>query len=188
MQRPVTLTSLLLASTFVVVNCSSPTTPDGSGLHGGSSAASLTRVSRAEENPAALRATEEVARLDAAEVQAFLADDPETLARLWSDDFVVTNPFNQFVNKQQVLALVTSGVLAFAAYERHTEYAHAYGDVVVVAGSETVVWAGKIPLAGQTTRLRYTAVWARHGNEWQEVARHANIVLPGGPPGPASTR
>jgi hypothetical protein len=185
MKHIVTLTSLLLASTALVVSCSSPTASQESGALGGSAAA-LTPSSSAEMNQAAVQATADVSRLDAAEVQAFLANDPATLARLWSDEFVVTNPFNQFVTKQQVLGLVTSGVLAFAGYERHLEYAHAYGDIVIVAGSETVVWAGKIPLAGQTTRLRYTAVWARHGNAWQEVARHANIVAPGGPPGPAA--
>ena len=98
------------------------------------------------------------------------------MAQLWSDEFVVTNPFNQFLNKQQVLALVNSGTLAFSAYQRDIAYAHAYGRVVIVAGSETVVWAGKSPLAGQTSLLRYTAVWARHGDTWQEVARHASMV------------
>jgi hypothetical protein len=186
MRHAATLTSLLLTSTALVISCSSPTASQESGARAGTAAA-LTRSSNAGMNAAAVQATEEVRRLDAAEVQAFLADDPATLGRLWSDEFVVTNPFNQFVTKQQVMALVTSGVLAFASYERHLEYAHAYGDLVIVAGSEKVVWAGKIPLAGQTSRLRYTAVWARHGNEWQEVARHANIVAPGGPPGPAAS-
>ena len=184
MQYQITLRSVVLASAVLAVSCSSPTASPEPGARGGSATASLAPSSSAEMSRAADRATEEVARLDAAEVQAFLANDPATLARLWSDEFVVTNPFNQFVTKQQVLALVTSGVLAFTSYERHLEYAHAYGDVVIVAGSETVVWAGKIPLAGQPSRLRYTAVWARHGNEWQEVARHANIVASGGPPGP----
>lgn len=136
----------------------------------------------------AARAAAEVAHADSAEVQAFLANDPTTLARLWSDDFVVRNPFNQFVTKQQVMTLVTSGTLAFASYERHIEYTKAYGDLVVVAGSETVVWAGRMPLAGQTTQLKYTAVWARQGNEWREIARHANIVPPGGPAAPGMPR
>lgn len=160
------LTSLLTltASALVFVSCSS-STPTEPGL-------------------VAARAEAAVARADSAEVQAFLANDPTTLSRLWSDDFVVRNPFNQFVTKPQVVNLVTSGILAFSAYERHIEYTKAYGDLVVIAGSETVVWAGKMPLAGQTTQLKYTAVWARQGNEWREIARHANIVPPGGPAGP----
>jgi hypothetical protein len=49
-------------------------------------------------------AEQEVRRLNAEEVEAFVHNDPKAMARLWSDDFVVTNPLNKFVNKQQVLA------------------------------------------------------------------------------------
>jgi hypothetical protein len=34
----------------------------------------------------------------------------------------------------------------------------------------------KMPLAGQTTRLRFTA-WMKQGGRWQQVASHANIVV-----------
>ena len=49
------------------------------------------------------RAETEVRKLSAEEVEAFLHKDPKVMARLWSDDLVVTNPLNKFVNKQQVL-------------------------------------------------------------------------------------
>lgn len=180
----------LLLATISLVDCNSPAAPEvvtpAPGTEGALAARTLDVVAR--DTPAARAATAEVARLDSLEVQSFLADDPATLARLWSDDFVVTNPFNQFVTKEQVLTLVTSGVLAFESYDRQIEYARAYGDVVIVAGRETVVWADKMPLAGQTSRLRYTAVWVRHGNTWQEVARHANLILGGAPGGPPTIR
>ena len=119
---------------------------------------------------------QQVRRSDAQEVHALLANDTRALRELWSDDFVVTNPLNQFVTKEQVLALVTSGTLAFASYERRIEYVKVYGDVVVVAGSETVVWAGTMPNAGATSLLRFTAVWMKQGRGVREVARHANII------------
>ena len=56
------------------------------------------------------------------------------MARLWSDDFVVTNPLNKFANKQQVLGMVKSGFL------------------------DTVVWGGKIAECrkdGTTAVYRY---------------------------------
>jgi ketosteroid isomerase-like protein len=183
MSHPLALTSLLLIVVASVVDCTSPSSPESRGPAQRASASRAADV-EARDTPATRQAIAEVSALDSAEVKAFLAFDPATLARLWSDDFVVTNPFNQFVTKQQVLGLVKSGVLAFKSYERHMEYAQAWGDVVIVAGSENVVWAGKIPLAGQPSLLRYTAVWARHGNTWQEVARHANIVMPTIPAGP----
>ena len=59
----------------------------------------MTTQPTSKANPA----EEEIRRLNVEEPEAFLHKDPKTLARLWSDDFVVTNPFNKFVNKQQVL-------------------------------------------------------------------------------------
>jgi hypothetical protein len=124
----------------------------------------------------------EVRRLNAEEVQAFIHNDSKAMAHLWSDDFVVTNPLNRFVTKQQVLGMVDSGFLAIPSYDRQIEYVHVYGDVGIVAGSETVVWGGKMPNVGKTEHLRFTGVWMRRAGVLQEVARHANVV----PPSPAT--
>ena len=122
------------------------------------------------------RVEQEVRRLNAEEVEAFLHVDPKTLAHLWSDDLVVTNPLNKFVTKQQVLGMVESGFLVITSLDRQVEYVRVYGETVIVAGSETVVWGGKMPNAGKTEHLRFTAIWMKQGGRWQEVARHANIV------------
>ena len=63
-------------------------------------------------------AEREVREASASEVQALLTSDAKTLAGLWSDELVVTNPLNELVNKKRVLALVGTDTLAFAAYER----------------------------------------------------------------------
>jgi hypothetical protein len=118
----------------------------------------------------------EIRAANTAEVQDFLTADSKALGGLWADSFVVTNPLNLFVTKAQVLSMVDSGVLRFNDYERTVEYVRTYGDIAVVAGKETVVWSGKMPLAGKTSRLRFTAVWQRSAAGWQEIARHANIV------------
>ncbi|HEV2195043.1 MAG TPA: nuclear transport factor 2 family protein [Candidatus Acidoferrum sp.] len=122
------------------------------------------------------RAEQEVRQLNAEEVQAFLQKDAAAMARVWSDDMVVTNPLNKFVSKQQVLGMVKSGFLVITAYDRRIEYVRVYGDTVIVAGSETVTWGGKMPNAGKAENLRFTAVWMKQQGRWQEVARHANIV------------
>jgi hypothetical protein len=96
------------------------------------------------------QSAEEVRQLNAAEVAAFLHKDPKAMAGLWSDDFVVTNPLNKFVTKQQVLGMVESGFLVITSYDRQIEYLHVYGETVIVAGSETVVWGGRMPNFGKT--------------------------------------
>jgi ketosteroid isomerase-like protein len=122
-------------------------------------------------------AEEAVRKANAEEIQAFLQNDPKKMARLWSDEFVVTNPLNKFVNKSQVLGMVQSGFLAFTAYDRHIDYVRIDGDFAIVAGLETVTWAGNMPNAGKTQQLRFTAVWKKQQQgQWQEIARHANIV------------
>ncbi|GAC1672900.1 MAG: hypothetical protein PVS2B2_23000 [Candidatus Acidiferrum sp.] len=121
-------------------------------------------------------AEQEVRRLNIVEVEAFLHNEPKVMARLWSDDFVVTNPLNKFVTKQQVLGMVASGFLVITSYDRQIEYVRVYGDTVVVAGNETVVWGGKMPSAGKTEHLRFTGIWMKQGERWQQVARHANII------------
>jgi ketosteroid isomerase-like protein len=132
----------------------------------------------AQVSPAsAQRVEEEVRQASADEVRALLAGDVRTLTLLWADDFVVTNPLNQLAHRQQVLAMMKSGVLAFRSYDRQIEYVHAYGDAILVAGAETVVWAGTMPLAGRVSPLRFTALWMHRGGRWQEVARHANVVV-----------
>jgi uncharacterized protein (TIGR02246 family) len=121
-------------------------------------------------------AEQEVRRLNAEEVEAFVHNDSKTMAQLWSDDLVVTNPLNKFVNKQQVLGMVESGFLSIPSFERQIEYVRVYGDTVIVAGSETVLWGGKMPNSGKTEHLRFTGIWMKQHGRWQQVARHANIV------------
>ena len=122
------------------------------------------------------RAEAEIRKVNGEEVRGLLRNDAGALGLIWSDDLVVTNPLNKFVNKHDVLSLIDSGILAFSSYERRIEYVHLYGRLAVVAGSETVVWAGRMPNAGTTSFLRFTGIWLKKHGRWQEVARHANIV------------
>jgi hypothetical protein len=105
-----------------------------------------------------------------------LKRDTAAMGRLWSDDFVVTNPLNQFVTKKQVLGMVDSGFLVIMSFDRQLDYVKVYTDTAIVAGRETVVWGGKMPNAGRTEHLRITAVWMRQQGRWLQVARHANVV------------
>jgi hypothetical protein len=43
--------------------------------------------------------------------------------------------------------------------------------------NETVVWGGKMPNKGKTEHLRFTGIWMKQSGSWQEIARHANVVL-----------
>lgn len=120
----------------------------------------------------------EVRQLNKQEVDAFLHRDTKAMGRIWSDDLVVTNPLNKFVTKKDVLGMAEAGFLVITSYDRRIEYLRVYGAVVIVAGSEDVMWGGKMPNAGKSEHLRFTGVWMKQDGRWQEVARHANIVPP----------
>ena len=79
---------------------------------------------------------------------------------------------------EEIVWLVESGLLEIPKFVRTIEYVRVYGTTVIVAGSEDVVWGGKMPMAGKPSHLRFTAVWMQQGGRWQQVARHANIVQP----------
>jgi hypothetical protein len=71
------------------------------------------------------------------------------MERFYPDDFVVTNPFNQFINTAKVLERVRTNIIKYKSYTRNFEYFRQYGDTVVVVGSELV-----IPLQTQIDLMR----------------------------------
>jgi hypothetical protein len=118
----------------------------------------------------------EVRRLTGEEITAFLHNDPEALSKLWSKDFVVTNPQNKFLTGAQVLDNMRTGRLVIVAHLRDIDYVRVYGDTVIMAGRETITWGKPMPNAGKTEHLRFTAVWMKQNGRWLKVARHANVV------------
>ena len=123
---------------------------------------------------------EEIKRLTASEVDLLVRGDMAALERLYPDDFVVTNPFNQFINKQKVLERIRTNIIKYKSYEKQIEYLRVYGNTVLAVGSETVVPTADAdrPDAGQTVRRRFTEVWVKRKGEWQRVARHASNIMP----------
>jgi uncharacterized protein (TIGR02246 family) len=113
---------------------------------------------------------QEIRQLDDEARAAFLRGDIATLQRLLSEDFVVTNPFNRVLGKQQVLEALEAGTIKHTAYEREIEVLRLHVETAVVMGRETVVDKG------QTKNRRYTEIWLRREGRWQVIARHANII------------
>src|ERR1700730_633411 len=64
----------------------------------------------------------QVRQASESEDQALLARALDARWLMRADDFVVTNPLNRFVTKQQVMALIEEGTLVFQSYERRIEY------------------------------------------------------------------
>ena len=109
---------------------------------------------------------------------AFLAGDVAALQAMFSDDFVVNSPLNVVIDKARLLDIVRKGVLTISSFEQNIEQVRRYGDVVVVMGADSVVYAAPSPNAGRTQRRRFTDLWRQEGGRWRFVARQATVICP----------
>lgn len=119
----------------------------------------------------------EIRRLDVAEAEGLLRKDVAALEELWAEDFTVNNPRNGISDgRQAVMALIRSGVIDYASFDRVVEAMLFHGDTVISMGMETIKPVGKAPFAGQTVRRRFTHFWMKRDGRWLLTARHANVI------------
>ena len=119
----------------------------------------------------------EIRKIDSAEADAILRNDPAAAESFYADDIVVNNPRNTVTNgKQALMALIKSGSIHYSSFVREIETIAFQGETAIVMGKETVTPDGNAPGAGQKFLRRYTNIWMKRNSKWQLVARHANII------------
>lgn len=107
---------------------------------------------------------------------AFGSDDAVAIEALLSDDFLVNSPRYEVFNKEQLMGMVRSGVLNSQSFDQKIEHIRRYGDIAIVMGGDSVVFAPPAANAGQPIRRRFTDIWRLEDGEWRFVARHANPI------------
>ena len=118
------------------------------------------------------RIEQEFKDLDRGWVAAYLQGTTELFNRVWADGFIFTAPFGQFTNKEQEIADIRSGHLAFESLST--------GDITVKVYGNTAVMAGRLTVKGHykdrdiSGQYSYTNVLGRQQQErWRIVASHA---------------
>jgi hypothetical protein len=119
---------------------------------------------------------QEVRAAEARHVAVALANDVAGWDALLADDFVVNSPLNTIVEKPALLDFVRRGVLSASSFEQRIEHVRRFGDVAVVMGEDTVVWAAPSPMAGQTQHRRFTDIWRLQDGDWRFIGRQATLV------------
>lgn len=120
---------------------------------------------------------QEIRKLDLAEADAIQRSDFAALNKLLAEDFTVNSPRNQIVKgREELFALIRSGVTNYSLFVREAEAVLIHGNTVVVLGSETIKPTGNAPGAGQTVRRRYTNVWMKRNGRWLLTARQASVI------------
>jgi len=118
----------------------------------------------------------EIKRLEQVEVQAVLAKDRATLAKLWDKNLVVNNPSNLIVVSKEDQTDRPVMQVARMGFAREVERVTVRGDFAISMGNETVVPGGDRPAAGRTVKRRYTNIWMKSDGAWRLIARHANVI------------
>lgn len=117
---------------------------------------------------------QEIRKLDLDHAAAIVRGDLPALDKLWTEDFIVNNPFNEIDKANRI----RSGAVTYAALVREVEAIAIHGNTVIVMGRETVVPKGNSPDAGKTIKRRYTNIWMKREGRWRLVARHASVICP----------
>jgi ketosteroid isomerase-like protein len=115
---------------------------------------------------------QEIRKLDLAHAAAILRGDLAALDKLWTEDFIVNNPFNEIDKANRI----RSGAVTYSSFIREPEAITIHGNTVIVMGRETAVPKGDSPDAGKTIKRRYTNIWMKREGRWRLVARHASVI------------
>ena len=115
---------------------------------------------------------QEIRKLDLAHADAVLRGDQVAMDNLWTEDFIVNNPFNEIDKADRI----RSGAVTYSSFVRVPESIVIHGDTVIVMGREIVVPKGNSPDAGKTINRRYTNIWMKRKDKWRLVARHASVI------------
>ena len=131
-----------------------------------------------KDNKKDQRSEEEFKRLHAYEVSIVLSGDVKAWDDFYPEDHIVTNPFNQLIDKKVVLERVRGNIIRYKSYEKKIEYLCVYKETAVVAGIEISLPADDAnrPDAGKMTKRRFTETWIKRENQWRKIARHVSTI------------
>lgn len=123
---------------------------------------------------------EEMQRLAAYEVELVLRSDIAAMERFYADDIILTNPFNQVIDKPTIIKRVKANIIKYTSMTKTVEHVRRFGDIVVTMGLETakVTSDANRADAGKLTHRRFTEVWTLRGSSWKKIVRHANHFDP----------
>ncbi len=107
--------------------------------------------------------------------QAELRKDASALARVMSDDLVLTEPDGSVINKTEEVAFTADPTAHFETLESHDMKVQIHGNAAVVTGA----YHEKGTFQGKTFehRGRFTDTWVRHNGTWQCIAAHFSVPV-----------
>ena len=109
--------------------------------------------------------------------RAGASSDFDAMAAVFAPDLAVNSPINMVVTRDNVLARMRGGQIAYeSTFTRTIEFVGVRGESVVVMGEEVVVPVGNAPAAGKTVHRRFTDIWRAYDGAWRLAIRQATIT------------
>jgi ketosteroid isomerase-like protein len=110
---------------------------------------------------------EELLKVEEQFSEAIIKNDPEAIARLVADEWIIINADGGIIDKERFLGVIKSGALTHEMMESDDMRVRVYGDSAVV----TAVTRTKGKFMGQefTTQERSTDVFVRSDGQWRCV-------------------
>ena len=113
---------------------------------------------------------EELLKLEKEFAEAIVKNDPEAIARLVADDWIIIDPNGEIVDRTRFFEVIKSGALTHDTMDSEDFRVRVYGDSAVV----TAITSTKGKFMGEEfiTRERATDVFVRREGRWQCVLTH----------------
>jgi len=119
-------------------------------------------------------AEQAVGQLHNESFQAILRADAAVLERVWADDYSLTNPGGNVMEKAGFIGALKSGDLKFETLDLSDTNVRVYGDAAVVTGRATVKAKGDNQDISE--QVRYTSVYVKRQGRWQAVAMQTTRI------------
>jgi len=136
--------------------------------------ATLHVAAAVQPNETSLRAA------DAEELRIVLTGDANAMRVLMHPNYIVNSPVNQIVRKDQLIKLLSEGIIGSDAIERTIEATAITGNVGIVMGRETIKPKpnSELGLAHgvKTLKRRFTNVFVFEEGNWRLLARQSTVI------------
>ncbi|TVQ06168.1 MAG: nuclear transport factor 2 family protein [Balneolaceae bacterium] len=99
-----------------------------------------------------------------------------SLLEIWSENYVVNNPYGNIVTPKDIIALMESGH-RFPTVKRFIENITFNQNIAIVMGKELQQPANMTENQDEWIPRRFTNVWIMSENGWQLAARQSSVVI-----------
>lgn len=113
-----------------------------------------------------------------------LKGNTAAVREMLSDQFIATDPSNTVRSKDDLIAVISQGVLVYDSFETEVDVAKQLGrDLVVLTGVETSTQSA-VPTTGElersatkgTLKRRFTNLYRKEGATWRLLLKQSTII------------